>query len=154
MTVNIPESYLESVAKLVGEGGFYPSRSELIRVAVRDFLIKELKRANEMIKYKEVEVEELDDEKYVRVPTEKMDEKEEPIREFKTYKIIKRLEYGNTSEKQEVSEIYNLSKIIDFQKGDCDEFGGYDELEKLKPSINELRGQSPSLPDFKFINEW
>ena len=78
---------------MVGEDGLYPSRSELIRVAVREFLIKELKRANEMIKYKDVEVEEFDDEKFVRVPTEKMDENNEPIREFKTYKIIKRLEY-------------------------------------------------------------
>jgi len=84
---------LESIKRLVGEDGLYPSRSELIRVAVRDFLIKELKRANEMIKYKDVEVEELDEKNYVRVPTEKMDENNEPIREFKTYKIVKRLEY-------------------------------------------------------------
>jgi len=93
VTVNIPESYLESVKRLVGEGGLYPSRSELIRVAVRDFLIKELKRANEMIKYKDVEVEELDEKNFVRVPTEKIDVNGDPIREFKTYKIIKRLEY-------------------------------------------------------------
>ena len=93
MTVNIPESYLESIKRLVGEDGLYPSRSELIRVAVRDFLIKELKRANEMIKYKDVEVEELDEKNFVRAPTEKMDENNEPIREFKTYKIVKRLEY-------------------------------------------------------------
>ena len=84
---------MESIKRLVGEDGLYPSRSELIRVAVRDFLIKELKRANEMIKYKDVEVEELDEKNYVRVPTEKMDENNEPIREFKTYKIVKRLEY-------------------------------------------------------------
>lgn len=101
-----------------------------------------------------MEVEELDDEKYVRIPTEKMNENKEPIREFKTYKIVKRLEYGNTPEKQEVFEIYNLSKILDFQKGDCDEFWGYDELEKRSPSISELREQFPSSPDFKFINEW
>lgn len=93
VTVNIPETYIESIQRLVGENGLYPSRSELIRCAVRDFLIKELKRANEMIRYKEVEVEELDDENFVRVPVEKMDENNEPVREFKTYKIIKRLEY-------------------------------------------------------------
>ncbi|MHA2120512.1 MAG: CopG family ribbon-helix-helix protein, partial [Promethearchaeota archaeon] len=48
VTVNIPESYLESIERLIGENGLYPSRSELIRCAVRDFLIKELRRANEM----------------------------------------------------------------------------------------------------------
>ena len=93
VTVNVPESYLESIKRLIGENGLYPSRSELIRVAVREFLIKELRRANEMIKYKEVQVEKLDDKNFVRVPIEKMDENNEPVREFKTYKIIKRLEY-------------------------------------------------------------
>ena len=93
VTVNVPESYLESIKRLIGENGLYPSRSELIRVAVREFLIKELRRANEMIKYKEVEVEKLDDKNFVRVPIEKMDENNEPVREFKTYKIVKRLEY-------------------------------------------------------------
>ncbi len=93
MTVNIPESYIESIKRLVGEGGLYPSRSELIRVAVREFLIKELKNANEIIKYKEVKVEEFDDKNFVRVPVNKLNENNEPVREFKTYKILKRLEY-------------------------------------------------------------
>ncbi|KKK96129.1 hypothetical protein LCGC14_2665860 [marine sediment metagenome] len=95
VTVNIPESYLESIKRLVGEGGIYPSRSELIRCAVREFLIKELKNANEMLKYNEVEVKEdkFDDKNFVRVPVEKLNENNEPIREFRTYKILKRLEY-------------------------------------------------------------
>ena len=93
VTVNIPESYLDSIEKLVGESGLYPSRSDLIRVAVRDFLLKELKMANNLVKYKEAEIEEFDDENYVRVPIEKLNDKDEPVREFKTYKIIKRLEY-------------------------------------------------------------
>ncbi|MHA2129011.1 MAG: ribbon-helix-helix domain-containing protein, partial [Promethearchaeota archaeon] len=88
-----PESYLESIERLIGDGGLYPSRSELIRCAVRDFLIKELKSANELIKYKEVNVEELDNKNFVRVPIEKMDDSGDPVREFKTYKIVKRLEY-------------------------------------------------------------
>ncbi|MFW9971086.1 MAG: ribbon-helix-helix domain-containing protein [Candidatus Odinarchaeota archaeon] len=93
VTVNIPESYLDSIEKLVGEEGLYPSRSELIRVAVRDFLIKELELANHKAMDKEKEIEEFDEENYVRVPIERLNEKDEPIREFKTYKIIKRLEY-------------------------------------------------------------
>ncbi|NVM35990.1 MAG: ribbon-helix-helix protein, CopG family [Candidatus Lokiarchaeota archaeon] len=93
VTVNVPESYLDSIKKLVGENGLYPSRSELIRVAVRDFLLRELKMADNMAKYKETEIESFDDENFVRVPVERLNEKDEPVREFKTYKIIKRLEY-------------------------------------------------------------
>ena len=93
VTVNIPESYLDSIEKLVGENGLYPSRSELIRVAVRDFLLRELKMANNIAKYKESETDDFDDDHFVRVPIEKLNEKNEPVREFRTYKIIKRLEY-------------------------------------------------------------
>lgn len=94
VTVNIPETYLDSIEKLVGESGLYPSRSELIRVAVRDFLLRELKMANNMAKYRETESEDnFDDENYVRVPIERLNENHEPVREFKTYKIIKKLEY-------------------------------------------------------------
>ncbi|MFW9900485.1 MAG: ribbon-helix-helix domain-containing protein [Candidatus Thorarchaeota archaeon] len=93
VTVNIPESYLDSIQKLVGENGLYPSRSELIRVAVRDFLLRELKLADNMARYNETEIEDFDDENYVRVPIERLNDKDEPVREFKTYKIIKKLEY-------------------------------------------------------------
>ena len=93
VTVNIPESFLDSIKKLVGGNGLYPSRSELIRVAVRDFLLRELKMADNMAKYKETEVENFDDENFVRVPVERLNENDEPVREFKTYKIVKRLEY-------------------------------------------------------------
>jgi len=43
VTINVPESYIEAINKLIGANGLYPSRSELIRSAVRDFLIKQLK---------------------------------------------------------------------------------------------------------------
>lgn len=93
VTVNVPESYIDAINKLIGQEGLYPSRSELIRCAVRDFLIKELKLASNMAKYNEAEIEDFDDENFVRVPIEGMNEKSEPVREFKTYKILKRLEY-------------------------------------------------------------
>ena len=93
VTVNVPESYVDAINKLIGQEGLYPSRSELIRCAVRDFLIKELKLANNMAKYNEVEIEDFDDENFVRVPIEGLNENSEPVREFKTYKILKRLEY-------------------------------------------------------------
>ena len=93
VTVNVPESYLGSIEKLVGEHGLYPSRSELIRVAVREFLLKELQMANNIAKYKETKVDNFDNENFVRVPIERLNENDEPVREFKTYKIVKRLEY-------------------------------------------------------------
>ncbi len=97
VTVNVPESYIDAINKLIGENGLYPSRSELIRCAVREFLLKELKMANNMLKYKEKQIddfeEDYDQENFVRVPVNTINQKNEPIREFKTYKIIKRLEY-------------------------------------------------------------
>jgi len=93
VTVNVPESYIGAINKLIGAKGLYPSRSELIRCAVRDFLLKELKMASNMAKYNETEIDDFDDENFVRVPIESKNEKSEPVREFKTYKIIKRLEH-------------------------------------------------------------
>ncbi len=95
VTVNIPESFIDAIEKLVGKNGLYPSRSELIRCAVREFLIKELKLANNIIKYKEEEddMEDLDEKNFVRVPIERLNENHEPVRDFKTYKILRRLEF-------------------------------------------------------------
>ena len=93
VTVNVPESYIDAINKLIGENGLYPSRSELIRCAVREFLLKELRMAKNLVKYNEPELEEFDDKKFVRVPVEKTDENNEPVREFKTYKILRRLEH-------------------------------------------------------------
>jgi Arc/MetJ-type ribon-helix-helix transcriptional regulator len=92
VTVNVPESYIDAINKLIGENGLYPSRSELIRCAVRDFLLKELKAANNITRFNNEEYSNFDDENYVRVPIEKLDENSEPITEFKTYKIIKKLD--------------------------------------------------------------
>ena len=92
VTVNVPESYIEAIKRLVGENGLYPSRSELIRCAVREFLLKELRMAKNMVKYNEPEIDNFDKEHFVRVPV-KAKNKEEPVREFKTYKILRRLEH-------------------------------------------------------------
>jgi Arc/MetJ-type ribon-helix-helix transcriptional regulator len=83
---------LEAIEKLVGEHGLYPSRSELIRCAVRKFLIKELKQVKSMTGNKPKK--DLDENKFVQVPIEKEDESsDEPVREFKTYKIVRKLEF-------------------------------------------------------------
>ena len=83
VTVNVPMAYVEAIKKLVGEDGIYPSRSELIRCAVRELLIKELNRAKK-IGYNEPEIEDFDSEHFVRVPKDD--------KNFKTYKIVRRLE--------------------------------------------------------------
>ena len=93
VTVNVPESYIDAINKLIGENGLYPSRSELIRCAVRQFLIKELSAANKMAKIGDLSnLDDFDDENFVRVPMDSMNEKSEPIQTFKTYKIVKRLD--------------------------------------------------------------
>lgn len=92
VTVNVPESYIDAIEKLIGENGLYPSRSELIRCAVREFLLKELRVSKKILGQNNEEDEDFDDENYVRVPVEDSNGKE-PVTEFKTYKIIKRLEH-------------------------------------------------------------
>ncbi len=91
VTVNVPESYIEAIKKLVGEDGLYPSRSELIRCAVRDFLLKEFKLAQKMSKYdlEERGIDDFDDKNYVKIPVESKGDGEEPITELRTFKILR-----------------------------------------------------------------
>jgi len=56
--------------------------------------------ANNMAKYQEAEIDDFDEENFVRVPIESINEKSEPVREFKTYKIIKSLDQIETFRKE------------------------------------------------------
>ena len=47
ITINLPEKYLSAI-KILNELGIYPSRSEAIRSALRDFLKDELKMYEEL----------------------------------------------------------------------------------------------------------
>ncbi|MBD3253754.1 MAG: ribbon-helix-helix protein, CopG family [Candidatus Lokiarchaeota archaeon] len=47
ITINLPEKYLSAI-QILNELGIYPSRSEAIRIALRDFLSKELKMYEEL----------------------------------------------------------------------------------------------------------
>lgn len=96
ITVNLPVKDIKTIKGLVGENGLYPSRSELIRVAIRDFLIKELKLVKEFPKFRaEYSTEEIikdnfeidSDKDFVRVPIEKMIDGH-TIKSYKTYRII------------------------------------------------------------------
>ena len=56
-TCNLPEPFISAMEKLTSEYGLYPSRSELIRVAVREFLIKEIKVLDKFNEYSETNPE-------------------------------------------------------------------------------------------------
>jgi len=47
ITINLPERYLSAIQTL-NDFGIYPSRSEAIRVALRDFLDDELKMDSDL----------------------------------------------------------------------------------------------------------
>lgn len=85
VTVNVPESYIDAINKLIGENGLYPSRSELIRVAVREFLLKELRLAKRFPDNSKSDADDYDKEKFVHVPLGDST--------FKTFKIVKKLDF-------------------------------------------------------------
>lgn len=94
ITVNLPITYLGAIDSLIGEDGLYPSRSELIRVAVRDFLIKELEAAKAFTKYIpqipsiNTRPKEMEDSLFVQVPI--TNSELTGNMEYKTYRIIKK----------------------------------------------------------------
>jgi len=47
ITINLPEKYLQAI-QILNDMGVYPSRSEAIRVALRQFLSKEIKMYNDL----------------------------------------------------------------------------------------------------------
>ncbi|MFX1358404.1 MAG: ribbon-helix-helix domain-containing protein [Promethearchaeota archaeon] len=47
ITINLPEKYLSAIQTL-NDLGIYPSRSEAIRIALREFLKEELKMFDEL----------------------------------------------------------------------------------------------------------
>jgi Arc/MetJ-type ribon-helix-helix transcriptional regulator len=99
ITVNLPVNYINTIKTLVGDSGLYPSRSELIRVAVRDFLIKELKIAKNFPKgnifsphnSEEMMLSKEEESSFVNVPTD-IKVGNTVVRDFKRYRIIDRSE--------------------------------------------------------------
>lgn len=95
ITVNIPVTYLKAIDSLVGDKALYPSRSELIRVAVRDFLIREMEAARSFSDYQaptdivanSPRPPELDQNLFVQVPLG-MNSNGSP--EFKTFRLVKK----------------------------------------------------------------
>lgn len=81
---NITDSMQEKIKLLVGKDGIYPSRSEVLRVALREFLLRDLKKLN--IK-PEPEPVYNDGPETIRVPISK------GAKEMKTYTVLRRLEH-------------------------------------------------------------
>lgn len=63
ITINVPTKYIKVIQKLQ-DAGLYPSRSEAIRVAIRDFMYKEQEL---YVKYTEPLIE-TEDINVIRVP--------------------------------------------------------------------------------------
>jgi Arc/MetJ-type ribon-helix-helix transcriptional regulator len=85
ITINVPEAFLKQIETLIGEKGLYPSRSELIRVAIREFLIRELDTptlTNQKIEQKNPIIIENTCEEFVKVVLD------ETL--TKTYRIVKK----------------------------------------------------------------
>lgn len=95
ITVNLPISYLKMIDGLTGETALYPSRSELIRVAVRDFLIRELESAKTFSSYQQPNQVQpvlpqqpvLDPNLFVQIP---LGSTSNGVPEFKTFRLIKK----------------------------------------------------------------
>ena len=92
ITVNIPHTYLRAIDKLTGRQGLFPSRSELIRVAVREFLINELKIVEpikQALQNQSIAPEPpkpIDESLFVQVPINAAHA--EGITEYKTYRLV------------------------------------------------------------------
>ena len=94
ITVNLPHSYLKSIDGLVGETALYPSRSELIRVAVRDFLIRELEAGKNFVNYQTpipsvpvIPTPDVDPNLFVQIP---LGSTSNGVPEFKTFRLVKK----------------------------------------------------------------
>ena len=94
ITVNLPEKILYTIDNLTGPTNLYPSRSELIRIAVRDFLISEIQTAKSFANYHEKkqkiqnDVTELDPTQFVRIPIGNCPVDGTP--EYQTFRIVKK----------------------------------------------------------------
>lgn len=99
ITVNLPILYLKQIDTMVGDTGLYPSRSELIRVAVREFLVQELMTppggsffpppiaTAEPVPSKLPPGDELDPTQYVQIP---LKNSVDGVPAYKTYRLVKR----------------------------------------------------------------
>jgi Arc/MetJ-type ribon-helix-helix transcriptional regulator len=92
VSAHVPKSHVRAIKHLVGPDGLYPSRSELVRAAIKEYLLDKLK----MIKRAESEGTEdpkADDPNYVQIPVDPDDGGNGAEKELKTYKIVRKLKF-------------------------------------------------------------
>lgn len=158
VTVNLPEWMLETIERLVYDPiknpwGLYNSRTELMRCAVRAFLLKEIARAEEIIAAKEgtkkPELITIDEDKFIRIPNDKEEERKEDVQEFTCYKIIKRLDHANPHLQKKDRPPQPRPNPLPVVNA----FPTWQEIERTRPSFQQLRAQHPNEPFYKYINE-
>lgn len=81
ITVNLTVESIETIKLLIGENGLFPSRSELMRAAIRDFLKSELEIVKKLNLVTEKKKEK------IHIPMGIVDGKQ-------TYKIVKIIQKG------------------------------------------------------------
>lgn len=99
-------------------------------------------------------IDDFDSENFVQIPIENKDKKE-PIREFKTYRILRRLESSKDPfESRDLSEDDNEDD--DYSEEEIEKYfksANIKPKEYQKPTLEELRKQNPDNPAYRFINE-
>ena len=98
ITVNCPESFIDAMEEFVGENNLYPSRSELVRVAVREFLINKINLV-ETIEFIDKEEKEEVIQNTVKI-----------VDQFKFFTIIKKLDTRENEIKKSLMK-YDKPKI-------------------------------------------
>jgi Arc/MetJ-type ribon-helix-helix transcriptional regulator len=101
ITAHIPIEDLDEIEALVGKEGFYASRSEALREAIKAFLIRRMQLIREIeTRESDSEIEKLKQkckrEGKVMVPTESNSMKKEdtkPEKQFEIYKVLRKLEF-------------------------------------------------------------
>ena len=91
ITINVPEIYLKFIKQLT-DMCIYPSRSEALRVALRNFILDELKLVDKVKECNALSTEELED-TFVRVPIKDKDVEIVNYMKKNGFKNIRRLEY-------------------------------------------------------------
>ncbi len=102
ITVNIPKSYVEKMAELTGQEALFPSRSELIRVAIREYLALQIKKVEMLHKEQTSEtpsviVNKGEDFELISIPLEadtRVGVKNVP---YKTYKVVQKSKAESSS---------------------------------------------------------
>ncbi len=95
VSAHVPVSDLEKIDKLVGKQGLYPSRSEVVRYAIKKYLVDKLKivkKVSNTDKNIKEDKHTEEEHKYVKVPVDD-NGTDNPEKQFEIYKILKKLEY-------------------------------------------------------------